>query len=639
MIIITIITLILAKALWPTHFNSILINRITAISLLYSSVLTINTVNFQAIGSGIGIYSGLFQVTIIGQFIEIFVYLLASLIITSSYASDRGSSFIENLKDILIKNNKNLNSNYEISSNSIYSTNIKEKDNLTEYSLIILFSLLGVSFLISSADLISMYLSLELQSFSLYILATLARDSISSSSAGLKYFLLGGLSSAIILLGSGIIYSFTGLTNLESIYLLLSISDDPIISSGFNLGLILILIGFLFKIGSAPFHNWAPDVYDSVPTLVTTWLTIIPKLSILIFLFELKLSTTNENLSYANDISSFGNIKEINSGAFNVNSNLVFESINNIKEQLETVWTGSLLLSNLFLISSLLSLIIGSVVGLAQSRIKRLLAYSTISHLGFILLTLSINTEQSIESFIFYIVQYTITNLNLFLILLAFSHIFNVLYYNKTYITKSDLNNNTIIKKHNIVEEKIIDSENENSELQYISELKGQFYNNSVLSISFAVCLSSLAGVPPLIGFFGKASVLYSSNAIGYFFWSFIAIIVSVISAFYYLKIIKVIFFDLETNESRLIESTIDNNSQSLLNKEKGYEGISKIPLFNNIKKNITINIINTNKYIAIENVHSLIISILTLIILLFIFNPDLIFNSIHLLAVSIFYV
>jgi NADH-ubiquinone oxidoreductase chain 2 len=607
MIITTIITLILAKSLVPSYFNSILINRITAISLLYSSVLAINTVNFQAIGSGIGIYSGLFQVTTIGQFIEIFVYLVAALIITSSYASDRGSSFIENLKEILIKNNNKFNSLYEISSNSIYNNNIKEKENLTEYSLIILFSTLGVSFLISSADLISMYLSLELQSFSLYILATLARNSISSTSAGLKYFLLGGLSSAIILLGSGIIYSFTGLTNLESIYLLLSVSDDPIISSGFSLGLILIVIGFLFKIGAAPLHNWAPDVYDSVPTFVTTWLTIIPKLSILVFLFELKLSTTNVNLS------SFGLGNTEGLGTSLMNTNIILDSIHNVKEQLETIWTGSLLLSNLFLISSLLSLIVGSVVGLAQSRIKRLLAYSTISHLGFILLSLSINTEQSAESFIFYIIQYTITNLNLFLILLAFSHIFNVLYYNKTYITKSGTNNNTILKEENVIE-------NENSELQYISELKGQFYNNSVLSISFAICLSSLAGVPPLIGFFGKASVLYSSNAIGYFFWSFVAIIVSVISAFYYLKIIKVVFFDSD-------------------NKENGTEELTQIPLFYNIKNNIIVKNINTDKYMTLENVPSLIISILTLIILLFIFNPDLIFNSIHLLAISLFYV
>jgi NADH-ubiquinone oxidoreductase chain 2 len=271
MIIITIITLILAKSLLPSYFNSILINRITAISLLYSSVLTLNTVNFQAIGSGIGIYSGLFQVTIIGQFIEFFIYLIAALILTSSYASDRGSSYIEHLKEILIKNNKKFNSFYAISNTSpkaaIESNNsvavdisdsIKgegETDNLKEYALIILFSACGASFLISSADLISMYLSIELQSFSLYILASLSRNSISSTSAGLKYFLLGGLSSAIILLGSGIVYSFTGLTNLESIYLLLSISSDPIISSGFNLGLVLIVIGFLFKIGSAPFHN------------------------------------------------------------------------------------------------------------------------------------------------------------------------------------------------------------------------------------------------------------------------------------------------------------------------------------------------------------------------------------------------
>ena len=203
----------------------------------------------------------------------------------------------------------------------------------------------------------------------MYILSTLYRDSESATSAGLKYFLLGSLSSCIILLGSGIVYSYTGLTQLESIYNIVSVSDNTQILQGLSLGLVLIIIGYLFKVSAAPLHNWAPDVYDDSPTIVTIWLTIMPKISILMFLLEIQ--------------SQIGN-------------------------SLITIFSFSL--KNLLLISSLLSLLIGTIVGLAQLKIKRLLAYSTISHIGFILLALAINTEQSIDSFLFYIIQYSITN-------------------------------------------------------------------------------------------------------------------------------------------------------------------------------------------------------------------------------------
>ena len=133
-----------------------------------------------------------------------------------------------------------------------------------------------------------MYLSIELQSFGVYILSTLYRDSESATSAGLKYFLLGSLSSCIILLGSGIVYSYTGLTQLESIYNIVSVSDNTQILQGLSLGLVLIIIGYLFKVSAAPLHNWAPDVYDDSPTIVTIWLTIMPKISILMFLLELQ---------------------------------------------------------------------------------------------------------------------------------------------------------------------------------------------------------------------------------------------------------------------------------------------------------------------------------------------------------------
>src|SRR6202044_1809247 len=208
--------------------------------------------------------------------------------------------------------------------------------------------------------------------------------------------------------GSGLIYTYTGLTNFESIYSLLSVSNNNSIIQGLTLGFIFIFVGFLFKISAAPLHNWAPDVYDDSPTIVTIWLTVMPKISILIFLLEIY---THIGL-FSNNYSSLENLDSL--------IRLQTDIINNVSYDSENI-----IIKNLLLISSLLSLIIGTIVGLAQSKIKRLLAYSTISHIGFILLALAINTEQSIDSFIFYIIQYSVTNLNVFLIILALGFILN----------------------------------------------------------------------------------------------------------------------------------------------------------------------------------------------------------------------
>jgi NADH-ubiquinone oxidoreductase chain 2 len=219
----------------------------------------------------------------------------------------------------------------------------------------------------------------------------------------------------------------------------------------------------------------------------------------------------------------------------------------------------------LLLIASLLSLIIGSVVGLAQNKIKRLLAYSTISHIGFILLALAIHSKQSIDSFIFYIIQYIITNLNIFLIIIAFGYL---------------INNNL-------------------KDIKYISEFKGQFFLNPLISLSFSICLFSMAGIPPLIGFFSKQYVLFSAIKGGYNFMALIAIILSVISASYYLKIVKTFFID---NSNNSISNTISNTNNEIL-----------------------------------SNLHSFVISTLTLSILFFIFKPSLILNTTQLLSISLF--
>jgi len=261
MIILSILLLLVAMSL-PSIKNQItpvLFSRIVLLSLTYSAILAINMVYIQSIGSGVGLFAGLFQITIISQLTDIFIFLIASsiLIISQFY------TYKSNYDTISLSTNK---------TNTVAEPQIllKNKDEISEYSLIILFSVAGGSLLISSADLVSMYLSIELQSFAVYILATIYKNSLSSTSAGLKYFLLGGLSSCLILLGSGIIYTYTGLSNLESIYSLVSVSDSININQGFTLGLTLILVGFLFKVSAAPFHNWAPDVYDNVPTIVTT---------------------------------------------------------------------------------------------------------------------------------------------------------------------------------------------------------------------------------------------------------------------------------------------------------------------------------------------------------------------------------
>lgn len=242
MIFFSIIILIMAIAL-PSLNKSISTNiyiRISSIILLYSGLLSLNVINVPAVGPGIGIFNGLFHVTLISQLMDCFIFIIGLLILVSWP---------------IISNNK-------INKYKIYSFGFKNKNNkintyAIEYSLIILFSSLGASFLISAADIVSMYLSIELQSFGIYILPTIFRDSDDATSAGLKYFLLGGLSSCLILLGGGLVYSFTGLTNFESIYSLISLSETNNIIQGFNLGFIFIIVGLLFKIAAAPLHNWS----------------------------------------------------------------------------------------------------------------------------------------------------------------------------------------------------------------------------------------------------------------------------------------------------------------------------------------------------------------------------------------------
>jgi len=599
MIFISILTLIVAKALpvLNTNISSVHFFRSTSLVFIITGFITLNSLYLETIGTGIGIYSGLFHVTQITQFIETFFYLIVGLVLIG-------------WPQIITKVNK---VKYYLTDK--YST---------DYSLIILFSSLGSSLLIGSSDLISLYLSIELQSFGLYVLATLYRNSESSTKSGLKYFLLGSLSSAIILLGSGIVYSYTGTTNFESIYLLNSINDfnTEYFLQGLTLGLILIFIGFLFKIAAAPLHNWSPDVYDGTPTIVTMYLTILPKIAIFTFLLEI--STQLGIKPILNSISlNFSNnsYNEITNGIEGVSQMLnIFlnRDINLISygETYNSFLVGSSIYK-LFLITSICSLIIGSVLGLAQVKIKRLLAYSTISHIGFILLALLINTEQSIDSFLFYILQYTITNLNLFLIILALTYTHNINSYQELNLkNKSLLINKPLplflplgLEKGKSSFAEIISYKYK--DLSYILQLKNLFFTNPLLSLCLCICLFSMAGIPPLIGFFSKQFVLYAALQNGFYLTSILAIIVSVISASYYLKIVKLL---ISANEN---ETNTESESTELLGL-----GLEK----------------ENKEVIVLTNVHSFIISTLTLILLLFFIKPSLILNSTQLLSLSLFY-
>jgi NADH-ubiquinone oxidoreductase chain 2 len=477
MILISILSLLLSNAVTLRRDMSILFNRVAIIALTYSILHDI--MSLSILSKGIGLHGGLLSINNITQIFHIFIFFISILILqlTSFYPRKVWTSEYSSINDLLFNNF------------IYYRTKIINKMGehlkIIEYPLILLFIISGAVFLMSTNDLVSIFLSIELQSYGLYLLSTIYRNSELSTTGGLMYFLLGGLSSCFILLGTSLLYANSGTTNLDGLYIITSLSDmNDNINYWYkphyiNFALLIFSIGFLFKVSAAPFHFWSPDVYDAIPTIVTAFVAIIAKISILIFLLELVYYTSN----YLSDFN----------------------------------WTSGLL------ISSLLSLIIGTVVGLTQFRIKRLFAYSTISHLGFILLALSISSIESTQAFIFYLMQYSISNLNAFIILITIG--FSLYCYvsdNKEYKELLDKNN---------------------SPIQLISQLRGYFYVNPYLAISLAITIFSFAGIPPLIGFFGKQMVISAALDNGYIFLSLVAIITSVIGAVYYLNIIKEIFF------------------------------------------------------------------------------------------------
>ena len=544
------------------------------VCLMISIEITDNTI----LDKSIGIFSGLFNSTPLTQIFKTFIYGITSVIllltsffprkyksnpIISNIATSNSylASIVNNkgwFKDTLHKDKKYLNTFFL----GMIFNKMSEQFRIIEYSLIMLLALTGVIFLISNSDLISLFLCIELQSYGLYLICTTYKNSELATSAGLTYFLLGGLASCFILLGIGLLYTNSANVNLDGLYIINNLSN--IIDENTNnwyesyyisYSLLILSIGLLFKISAAPFHIWSPDVYDNVPTIVTTFIAIVPKLSILIIMLEL--------VHYTGNIYLGTNI----------------------------TWTASLLLSSFF------SLIIGTVLGLSQSRIKRLFAYSTISHLGFILLALSVNTIESSQSFIFYLMQYTISNLNAFILMLSMGY--------ALFFYRSD----------NIEYNKL--QEKNNSPIQLTNQIKGYHNISPILTLSFTITLFSFVGIPPLIGFFAKQMVLSSALDKGYVFLVLIAILTSVIAAVYYLGIIKIMYFDEHDYlpfELKM-DNNIDNSNKTSLKKDD--------------------NLLDTNIYIS--NYLSITISIITLLVLIFILVPQEFMNLSNILTLVLY--
>ena len=325
-----------------------------------------------------------------------------------------------------------------------------------EYSILILCSILGMLVIISSNDLIVFYVGLELQSLALYVLASFNRDEIKSSEAGLKYFVLSALSSGLLLYGCSLIYGLSGSTNFELIA-----NNFNEIQYGLTFGIVFILVGLAFKISAVPFHMWAPDVYEGSPTSVTLFFAIIPKISALTIFIKF----------------------------------LYIPFINMIDQ-----W------QIIIIFLSIASMLFGAIAAIGQKNLKRLVAYSSIGHMGYALAGLTTGTNLGIESSIVYISIYIVMNLALF------SCLFMMKRNNKYY--------------------------------ENIEDLSGLSKNHPILSLAFLITLFSLAGIPPLAGFFAKFYIFMAVIEQSMFFLAIIGLLSTVIAAFYYLRIIKIIYFD-----------------------------------------------------------------------------------------------
>ena len=373
------------------------------------------------------------------------------LIFNDGYKIDYLSNFIK----ILIV----ISTLFVLLTSSQYLKSIKIYD--VEYPILILSSILGMMVMVSSNDLIVFYIGLELQSLALYVLASFNRDNELSSESGLKYFVLSALSSGLLLYGCSLVYGFSSSTNFSQISFNYNQSAQGVI-----FGMVFILVGLAFKISAVPFHMWAPDVYQGSPTSVTLFFAILPKIA-----------------------------------ALTVFIRFLYTPFVNLIDQWQTI----------IIFLSIASMLFGAVAAIGQKNLKRLIAYSSISHMGYALAGLTTGTNEGIQSSVSYISIYLVMNLAFF------SCIFMLKREDKYY--------------------------------ENLEDLSGLSKNHPLLSFSFLIVLFSLAGIPPMAGFFAKFYVFMAVIEQSMFFLAIVGLLASVVAAFYYLRIIKVIYFDNEVEK------------------------------------------------------------------------------------------
>ncbi|MCY4190286.1 MAG: NADH-quinone oxidoreductase subunit NuoN [Rhodospirillaceae bacterium] len=337
--------------------------------------------------------------------------------------------------------------------------NEREAIDRFEYPVLIVLAALGMMVMVSANDLLSLYVGLELQSLALYVVAAIRRDSLKSSEAGLKYFVLGALASGMLLYGASMVYGFSGSTNFTNLATFLAEGATP--SVGLIVGLVFVIVGLAFKISAVPFHMWTPDVYEGAPTPVTAFFAAAPKLAAMgLFMSVL--------------VGPFGG--------------------------LAAQW------SQVVIVVSVTSMVLGAFAAIAQTNIKRLMAYSSIGHVGYALVGLASGTKDGYSAVLVYMAIYIVMTLGTVAVILAMR------------------------RNGSMVED--------------ISDLTGLSKNNPVMAAMMLIFMFSMAGIPPLAGFYAKLYVFLAAVDAGLYFLAVIGMLASVVGAYYYIRIVKLMYFD-----------------------------------------------------------------------------------------------
>ena len=330
-----------------------------------------------------------------------------------------------------------------------------------EYPVLVLLAGLGMLLMVSANSLLSLYVGLELQSLSLYVLAAIRRDHARAAEAGIKYFVLGALSSGMLLFGASLVYGYTGSLSFDVIASTLAHAPDAAPATGLIIGMVFVIAGIAFKISAAPFHMWTPDVYEGAPTSVTALFAIVPKIAAMAMLMRVM-------------FGPFGPL---------------------FGEWQQVIW---------FLAAA--SMIVGAFAALVQDNIKRLMAYSSIGNMGYALIGLAAGGEGGASAVLIYMVLYMIMTAGAFAVILS--------------MRRGDI------------------------ALERISDLAGLSRTHPFMAYTMAILMFSMSGIPPMAGFFGKLFIFNAAVESGLYVLAVLGVLSSVVAAFYYLRIIKVMFFD-----------------------------------------------------------------------------------------------